>query len=108
MSDDNAQRIARANRAQMAWDEFIGPVLDEIDATYVARIRDISTTEFSYKARSDKQTALSTALVISQAIRSGLLEAIRDGDVARQDKLRADKIEGMSAPKRRLLGVAPF
>jgi hypothetical protein len=35
-------------------------------------------------------------------------EAIRDGDVANAEKLRADKIEGMTAPKRRLLGMAAY
>jgi hypothetical protein len=37
-----------------------------------------------------------------------MCEAIHDGDVANVEKLRADKIEGMTAPKRRLLGMAPY
>jgi hypothetical protein len=102
-----AERIARGQRAQAALDEFITPILDEIDATYVDRLREISTTEFSFKKRSDKQTALSTALTISKALRSGLMEAVRDGELARQDKLRAEKIETMSAPQRRLLNMVP-
>lgn len=100
--------MARAQRAQAAWDEFLAPILDGLDAEYVKRLREVSTSEFSYKARSDKQTALSTALVVTQAIRSGLQEVIRDGELANAERLRAEKVEKMTAPQRRLLGIAPY
>jgi transcriptional antiterminator Rof (Rho-off) len=102
------QRIARANRAQMAWDEFMAIQIEDMIGEYTARIVEIANSELSRDKRTDKITALSHAIRITENIRDGLLEAIRDGDVAKQEKLRADKIEGMTKPQRRLLGVAPF
>ena len=105
---NEGERIARAHRANAALDEFVKPIIDEIEATYLDRLREISTSEFSYKRRSDKQTALSTALTITKAIREGLVEAIRDGEMAQAEKLRVEKIEKLSAPQRRILGYAPI
>lgn len=105
---NHEQRIARATRAQAAWDEFVGPVIDEIDTAYAARLREVATTELNSLKRADKLTALSVALKVTQALRSGLNEAIKDGEIAQDHKLRADRIEKMAAPQRRLLGIAPF
>lgn len=103
-----AERIARAHRAKSAWDEFISPVLEEVEAAYLKRLRDVSTGEYSYKLRSDKQTALSTALTILQSVRSGLNEAMLDGELAERSKLRAEAVEKMTAPQRRLLNIGPY
>ena len=102
------QRIARAHNAQRAWDEFIAPVVTQMRETYAARIVEIAATELSRDKRADKITALSNAVRILDQIEGGLAEAIRDGEVANVEKLRADKIEGMTAPKRRLLGMATY
>jgi hypothetical protein len=107
MGMTEAERIARAHRARAALEEFVGPLLDEIEQTYLKRLREVSTSEYSYKARSDKQTALSCALTILASVRSGLNEAITDGELAKQSKLRAEKIEQMTAPQRRLLNIVP-
>jgi hypothetical protein len=102
-----AQRIARAHRAQGAWDEFFAPMLTEIKNAYSERIVEIANTELSRDKRSDKITALSNALKVVAALEGGMLEVIRDGELARADKLRAEKVEKMTAPQRRLLGIAP-
>jgi hypothetical protein len=103
-----AERIARAHRAQSALDEFLDPMFAELDAEYTARMIEVANSELSRDKRADKITALSNALKITRTLRSGMQEIIRDGELAHRDKLRADKIEQMTAPQRRLLGIAPY
>lgn len=102
-----AERIARAHRASDALD-LITPMFDALDEEWTSRMVEIANTELSRDKRADRITALSHALKISKTIRSGLMEAIRDGEVARGEKLRAEKIEQMTAPQRRLLSISPF
>jgi hypothetical protein len=103
-----AERIARAQRAKQAWDEFVDPILNEVETTYLRRLREVSTSEYSYKARSDKQTSLSTGLKVFDAIRAGLREAMLDGELAERSKLRAEAVEKMTAPQRRLLNIVAY
>lgn len=103
-----AERIARANRAQAALDEFLAPILDEVEQTYLKRLREVSTTDYGLKSRSDKQTALSFALSVVDAVRSGMSEVILDGKVARDSQLRAERMETMTDPQKRLLGLTPY
>jgi hypothetical protein len=79
-----------------------------MDAQYTARMVEVANLELARDKRADKLTALSNALRISQNIRAGLQAAMLDGDVAQREKLRADRIENMTAPQRRLLGIAPY
>jgi len=102
------QRIARAHRAQGAWDEFVAPVIEAIIDTYRQRIVDLANSELDTRKRADKLTALSNAIRIAENIRSGLTEAIRDGELANVERLKAEKVEKMTAPQRRLLGIAPY
>jgi hypothetical protein len=103
-----AERIARAHRAQSALDEFLAPILDDMDAEYTRRMVEVANTELSRDKRADKLTALSNALRISSNIRSAMQAIVMDGEVAHKDKLRAEKIEQMTAPQRRLLTLAPL
>lgn len=103
-----AERIARAHRAKSALDEFLGPMFDELDAEYTSRMVEVANSELSRDKRADKITALSNALKISRTLKAGMQEIILDGELAKQDRLRAEKIEGLTKPQRRLLGVAPF
>jgi hypothetical protein len=102
------QRIARAHRAEQAWEEFFGPMIGELKAAYSERLVEVANTELSRDKRADKITALSNAMKILAVLESGMREAIRDGDLAKQEKLKAEKIEQMSAPQRRLLNIGPF
>jgi predicted nucleotidyltransferase len=99
------QRIARAHHAERAWDEFVAPIVNTMRETYSARLTEIATTELSRDKRADKITSLANALRILGEIEGGMREAMRDGELAHADKLRAEKIEQLSAPKRRLLQI---
>lgn len=102
------ERIARADRAQRAWDEFFAPMISELKSVYGDRLVEVANIELARDKRADKITALSNALKIVTTLEAGMLEAIKDGEVARVDKLRSEKIEQMTEPQRRLLKVIPY
>lgn len=101
------ERIARAYRASKAWEEFFGPMIGELKSAYSERLVDIANIELSRDKRTDKITALSNALKILSTLEAGMQEAIADGDVARTEKLRSERVEQMTKPQRRLLNIAP-
>lgn len=98
-----SDRIARAQRAEHAWGEFFAPMIHELRNAYSERMVEVANTELNRDKRADKITALSNAQKILTVLESGMRETIKDGELAQREKLRADKIEGMSAPQRRLL-----
>lgn len=100
------QRIGRAARAQGAWDEFIAPMIDNLREEYTNRVAEVAATELHPANRADKITTLSVALRVLATLESGMKEAIRDGDLARKDKIRADNVERMSDAQQRLLKIA--
>ena len=102
-----AERIARSHRASSAWDEFFGPMIGEMRSAYTDRMVELANSELARDKRSDKLTALANAMKILGNLESGMQAIIRDGDVAQREKLRADKVEQMTAPQRRLLNIVP-
>jgi hypothetical protein len=103
-----AERIARATRANAAWEEFVEPIISGMEREYTARMVEVANSELSRDKRADKLTALANALKISANVKAAMQAIILDGEVAHKDKLRADRIEQMTAPQRRLLGIAPY
>lgn len=103
-----AERIARANRAQNAYDEFMSPMFENLTEEYATRLAEVANTELSRDKRADKITALSNALKIVGTLKAGMLEIMRDGELARADALKKEHIEKMTAPQRRLFGIAPY
>lgn len=83
-------------------------MVGELKSAYTERLAEVANTELSRDKRTDKITALSNALKILSTLESGMMEIIRDGELARADKLRTEKVEKMTAPQRRLLGMAPY
>jgi threonine synthase len=100
-----AERIARATRANAAMDEFVGPMLDEMEAEYSARIVEVAATDLFFWTRSSKLTRLSDALRMVRSIRGGMSAIITDGEIAANDRARAEKIKQMSKPSQRLLRI---
>ena len=105
---NEAERIGRAQRALAAYQEFIEPMFDELRNEYGDRIVHHATTELNRDKRCDKITALSLAHKVVDTLDAGMKAMISDGEVALRERLRAEHIEGMSAPQRRLLGIAPY
>jgi hypothetical protein len=102
------QRIARSHNAERAWDEFIAPMFADMRNEYLKRMTDVAATELHAGQRADKITSLSVALRVLDNIESGMREAIRDGDIATKEKLRAQNLEGMSDARQRLLKVVGY
>lgn len=102
------QRLDTASRAQAAWEEFFAPMIGELRSAYSERMVEVATTELNHAKRADKITALSNAVKILDTLKGGMLEAIRDGELAKEDMLRAERIEQLSPSRRRLLNIAPF
>lgn len=108
MSDlSENQRIERARRAKAAYDEFVSPALEEIRNAYGDRIVEIASTELNRDKRTDKLTALSTALRILEQVEGGLQTIIVDGQMAHQSKMRAAEMEQLSPARRRFLNMVP-
>ena len=103
-----AERIARAHRAQAALDEFLSPMFAEIKDEYRDRIAEVAVTELHPGTRADKLTTLAVALRVVNSLESGMAAIVLDGEVARKDKVRADRIEQMSDAQQRLLKITGY
>lgn len=101
------ERLARARRAQMALDEFITPLLTETRDVYAARIVEIAATELNKEARTDKITALSTAIRVLEELEKGIQAHLLDGKVADKERLRVAKLEQMTPARRRIFSMTP-
>lgn len=95
-------RIARAERAQAALDEFINPAFDIAAAGYMARLSEVVSAE---PWATDKVKALMTAARVLKEVRGQVASLVQDGEVAAREVIRADKIEKISPAKRRILGL---
>ena len=102
------ERLARAQRAEAAYTEFFEPMIDELKNVYSERLVEIANTELNRDQRADKITALSNALKILATLDNGMQAIVKDGEMAASDIAKADKIERMTKPQRRLLGIAPL
>ena len=101
------ESAARGQRAETCYNEFIGPELATIRASYTARIADIAVKELDPKARTEKITALSFALRILDNVNTGIVAIVEDGKLAEKNMLRADEVERMTPSKRKLFNIAP-
>jgi hypothetical protein len=103
-----AERIARAQRAQSALDEFLTPMFAELQNEYTTRLREVAATELHPANRADKITTLSVALRVVDTLNAGMAEVVMDGELARRDKLKSERIENLSDARQRLLRVAGY
>lgn len=103
----DAERKARGERAKGYRDEFLTPIIDQHRAEYIERIAQLATTELNPRKRSEKITALSTAVRILDNIRTGIDAVVHDGALAEANLLKAEKVERMSLSDRRLLDMVP-
>jgi hypothetical protein len=100
-----AERIARATRAQAALDEFLSPMFAELKDEYTARLAEVATTELAPQRRSDMIATLSVALKVVGTLQAGMTEIVRDGELAKQSQARAERVSQMSDAAQRLLKI---
>lgn len=100
-----AERIARAHRAQAALDEFVGPACANLREEYFAKMASVATTELHPAIRADAITTLSVALKVVDLVCAGMNEIIKDGELASKSKARSEEISRMSDAQQRLLKI---
>lgn len=99
--------IDRARRAKLLKEEFLDGMFAAQRNAYQSRLAEIAVTELDPKAREQKITALSVALKILANVEQGMTAIIQDGELAHKQLLKAEKIEKMSRPQRRIFGLVP-
>lgn len=97
------ERIARAGRAQSYHDEFLGPVLREIEADYAEKM--ISVAASADPRAPEIIARLANGISVARQVKSRIETFIADGAVARADDDRKHAIEGMSPSDRRFLNI---
>lgn len=99
------ERIRRAERAKLAYEEFVKPEMDFAREHYARRLVEIATQEMDSRKRADKIANLSVALRIHEEIDKGFQLLAEDGKAASQRMIRAEKIENLSPARRRLFSI---
>lgn len=99
------ERIARGRRAEAALDEFLTPMFAELRGEYTSRLAEIARTELNRERRADGVAMLAVALKVVDTVEAGMAETVKDGELAKDSKARADKISQMSDAQQRLLKI---
>lgn len=100
--------IEKARRAQMLREEFLDPIMGGIRKEYADRLVEVASKELDPKVRAEKITSLSVAIRILDNFNQGMAAIISDGELAHKQLLKAEKVEGMSRPQRRLFNAIPY
>lgn len=98
---DAAYRMARADRAQKAHEEFVAPALKVIRDEYLAKLAEIAAKHPMRGEPLAMVEKLSTALKIVDQIEVQIATLIRDGEVAKAEADRAGNIARLSTEQRR-------
>lgn len=95
-------RIARAERAKAAWDEFVGPALLTVKAEYGNRLLDTAEKK---PWRWFRIIMLAFAVKVCRRVEGRLQAVIADGRDAEATLKRQRQIDKISDHKRDVLGV---
>lgn len=101
----NPQKVERGRQAMQALDNFLSPAFDAVIAAYTDRLEDIAS-KTPWEA--PKITALANAVRIAKEVRNQIAGLVYEGDQAKADMVRVEKIEALTPAKRRLLNIGPF
>ena len=82
-------------------------MIAELRNAYSERMVEVANSELSRDKRADKITALANATKILTQLENGMQAIIADGELAKKEKAKAERIEQMTAPQRRLLNIGP-
>jgi hypothetical protein len=97
------ERTKRAFQAKVAW-EFIAPALEALRDEYRQAQMRAAINEPDKPA---KIINLSVAQRVINTVEAHMQAAIKDGDVAANEKARAEQVARMSPAKRKYLNFAP-
>lgn len=97
------EREERARRARMAMEEFFTPALATIEADYGEKM--IAAAASTDPRAPEVIARLANGIKVARQVRAQIEAIIADGEVARQERERADHLDAMPAAKRRLVQV---
>lgn len=100
MSDETA-RLARAERADAAMQEFVGPAVATIRNEYVEKLTEIAAKHPMRGEPLAMVEKLSTALKIVDQIEIQMCTLIADGDAVKFEAARADQMARLNTEQRR-------
>lgn len=102
------ERVERGTRAKRAIEEFVAPEFDYARNLYLRRMADVAATELNPAIRADKITVLSMALRVLDEVHGAINAVILEGEKARADMIRVERIEQLTDSQQRLARIAPL
>ena len=90
----------RGIHAENAWNEFIGPAIEQMRETYMAALTRLAATE---PWETGKITKLAIAQNVIDAVEGHLRAAMMHGEISARDKARIQQIENLPERKKRWL-----
>ena len=97
---DEALRMARAEQAEQALNQFLGPAFDVCRAEYMEKLAAIAAKPLSNDLRAGMEK-LALAVKVIDEVRAQITGVVADGRFARADKDRARRIVELPTEKRR-------
>lgn len=97
---DEALRLARAEQANQALIQFLGPAFDVCRADYLEKLADIAAKPLTNDMRAAMEK-LALGLKVIDVVRSQILSLVVDGNVAQSEARRASDLANMTTEKRR-------
>lgn len=96
---DEALRMARAEQADAAIKQFLGPAFDVCRADYLEKLGEIAARPLTDANRAGMEK-LALGVKVIDMVRSQIVAVIADGGLARSNKRGADRLANLSAEAR--------
>lgn len=97
---EEALRIARAEQARHALDQFLTPAFEQVRADYLEKLAEIAAKPLTNDLRAAMEKLAVGVKVIDQ-VRAQITPLVIDGEIARIDNNRASDLANMTTEKRR-------
>lgn len=102
---NDRERIETARRAQQALDDFLAPAFAVVEADYTEKLVNAAT---STDPRAGEIVArLAAGMKAARSAHGMIMTLVADGELTKAGMIKAERIEGMTAPDRRLLNIGP-
>lgn len=106
IDDDPASRMARAENAELAMRQWLGPAFDVCRSDYLAKLAEIASRPMTNDNRAGMEK-LAMGIKVVDEVRSQIEAVIADGKVAAHSQQGASKLANMTTEQRRWLDYAP-
>lgn len=97
-----AQRVEHGRRARQAYEDYVAPALAKLRAASIQRIGEIVEAEPWATDKIAAQAMFQRVLAEAEKV---IVAAVLEGDAARRELERIERVSSMSAARRRALGI---